>query len=202
MTVRDRLLARPSAYQGFKSVIGASRHMEVFLRDYVRPQPGERVLDIGCGTGDAALSLPDVTYVGIDLSDDYIDAAKRRNVPGAEFVSASVEELGDLGLGSFDCAIAVGVLHHLPDDVVTGMLESLGPLLVEDGRLVTIDPVWAPDSSTIGRVLASLDRGRYVRDEGGYERLVAPHFARITSDVRHDLLKIPYTHCVMRSERG
>jgi SAM-dependent methyltransferase len=202
MTVRDRLLARPSAYQGFKSVIGASRHMEVFLREYARPAPGERLLDIGCGTGDAALSLPDVTYVGIDLSDDYIDAAKRRNVPGAEFVSASVEELGDLGLGSFDCAIAVGVLHHLPDDVVTGMLEALSPLLVGGGRFVTIDPVWAPDSSTVGRVLASLDRGRYVRDQAGYERLLRAHFPKVEGEVRHDLLKIPYSHCVVRSELG
>lgn len=202
MAIRDRVLERPSVYQTFKRAIGASRHMATFVGEYVRPQPGERLLDIGCGTGDAALSLSGIEYYGVDLNDDYIKAAKRREISGATFLSAGVEELAHLDLGVFDCAIAVGVLHHLPDEVVEGMVNALTDLLKPEGRFVTIDPVWTPDSSTIGRVLASLDRGRYVRDEPGYRRLVQPPFGSVSSEIRHDLLAIPYSHCIMRAERA
>ena len=201
MAIRDRVLERPSVYQTFKRAIGASRHMATFMGEYVRPGAGERLLDIGCGTGDAALSLSGIHYYGVDLNDDYIKAAKRRDIPGATFLSASVEDLAALDLGVFDCAIAVGVLHHLPDDVVGGMVSALADLLTPQGRFVTIDPVWTPDSSTIGRVLASLDRGRFVRDESGYRRLLGPTFGTVSSEIRHDLLAIPYSHCVIRAER-
>lgn len=91
--LRDRFLDRPALYGAFKRLIGASRHMQVFFDDHVRPQPGQRILDIGCGTGDAAFYLPDVDYVGIDLNAAYIDAANRRKLPNAHFLAARVEDL-------------------------------------------------------------------------------------------------------------
>jgi len=54
----------------------------------------------------------------------------------------------------------------------------------------------------VGRVLAALDRGRYVRDEPGYVRLFdGSPFTLEVVRVRHDLLPIPYSHLVIEARR-
>jgi hypothetical protein len=44
-----------------------------------------------------------------------------------------------------------------------------------------------------------MDRGRYVRDQRGYESLVAPWFDATRLDIRHDLFWFPYSHCIIQS---
>ena len=80
-------------------------------------QPGDRVLEIGCGHGVAA------TYVlatgahltAIDRSPKMIAAARRRN-PGGEFIVAALED-ADLGERRFDTifAVRVGLFHREPE---------------------------------------------------------------------------------------
>ena len=48
----------------------------------------------------------------------------------------------------------------------------------------------------------SRDRGEFVRRREDYVRLAEGCFARVESFVRHDLLRIPYTHLIMRSHKG
>ena len=49
-------------------------------------QPGHRVLDIGCGSGDVLQLMPStVAYVGVDASKAYIEAARKRFWHRGEF---------------------------------------------------------------------------------------------------------------------
>jgi hypothetical protein len=64
-----------------------------------------------------------------------------------------------------------------------------------------MDPVFDPDQRTTARVLAALDRGRHVRDRGGYERLVGSSLRVERVTIRHDLLAMPYSHCILESRR-
>jgi hypothetical protein len=45
----------------------------------------------------------------------------------------------------------------------------------------------------------ALDRGRFVRHPGDYERLAASAFDKVTVTVRHDLNPFPYTHCIVEA---
>jgi SAM-dependent methyltransferase len=198
VTIREAVLGTARGFQAFKAVTGATRVMTTVTSEYLRPVPGERILDVGCGFGDLRRYLTEVEYVGIDLNDRYIDYA-RRHQPPARFINASVTDLGTMGLGGFDGAIALGVLHHLGDEDATELLKALPDVLVPGGRFVAVEPVWAPDQRTTARVLAALDRGRYVRDQRGYEELVAPWFPHSTSSVRHDLFRFPYSHCIVQA---
>lgn len=75
--------------------------------------PVRRVLDFGCGDGDAAPTLRDVLgaseVVGVDVSSAMLARARARH-PWATW--ASVADLPSLGL--FDAAYCNGVFHHIP----------------------------------------------------------------------------------------
>ena len=50
-----------------------------FVERHVRPRESDVILDIGCGTADIPEYLPASTrYVGMDMSESYVAAARRR----------------------------------------------------------------------------------------------------------------------------
>jgi ubiquinone/menaquinone biosynthesis C-methylase UbiE len=98
----------------FRYVIttGLGAHGEEALRRFT-PQPGQRVLDVGCGFGDttqriAELVGPDGEAVGVDVAANFIASARRETaelgVPNARFEVADVQ-LDDLG-GPYDMAFS------------------------------------------------------------------------------------------------
>jgi SAM-dependent methyltransferase len=103
-------------------------------------------------------------------------------------------------LGKFDVILINAVLHHLTDAEIGAMLKHATTILKPAGRLVTIDPTIDAGQHPIARLLARLDRGRHVRTTDRYRELVSRHFAPVQVIVRHDLLRIPFTQCIMTSE--
>lgn len=102
--------------------------------DALAPQPGERVLDIGCGPGTTALELArrvgrDGEVVGVDISERMVAAARRRaakaGVTNTRFVVGDAEA-GSLGEG-FDCAYSrFGVMFFTdPVAAFTNLVRSL-----------------------------------------------------------------------------
>ena len=107
---------------------------------------GDRVIDIGCGTGlslrELAIAVgPKGKAVGLDPSQDMLDIAAKRC---SDLPQASVE-LGTLDtivhkLAKFDAASLVQVLRYV-DDVPTA-LENTFKLLVPGGRLAIVETDW------------------------------------------------------------
>jgi len=79
---------------------------------------GERVLDVGCGTGNLCLSLAENanigTVVGVDFSPAYIDAARRRS--GGSRIEFQVADACALPFAdqSFDHSLSLLVLQFVP----------------------------------------------------------------------------------------
>jgi SAM-dependent methyltransferase len=93
-------------------VAGLARHGEQALR-LVPPQPGQRVLDIGCGFGDASQAIaalvgPGGEVVGVDAAARFVEAARaeaeQAGVANARFTVADVQD-ADLG-GPYDAAFS------------------------------------------------------------------------------------------------
>jgi len=129
------LLARPALYDALQALLGAERGRAHFVASFVRPQPGDRVLDVGCGTARILDHLPaGAQYWGYDISEPYIDAARERYGARGKFFCRPLDERELAGLPKFDIVLATGVLHHLDDAAASGFLRLARSALADGGR--------------------------------------------------------------------
>ncbi len=193
------ILSIPAMYILFGWLIGSNSGRAAFVREYIRPKLGESILDIGCGPGDIVSHLPlGVEYVGFDASQPYIDAAKKRFGGRATFIC---ERVNTAALEQrFDVVLALGILHHLNDAEALQLFRLAQSALKPEGRLITLDGVYTNDQSRLVRWIISKDRGQYVRDQEGYHSLANQVFKNTKVMIRHDLLRIPYTHIIMECQ--
>jgi SAM-dependent methyltransferase len=195
----SKVLSLPAGYRLFQWLVGRERATRTYLAEYAKPVAGEKVLDIGCGPADLLNLLPAVRYSGLDLSPEYIAAARHRFGARGRFVC------GDVGLatmdgevGTFDLVIAFGVVHHLDDAQAGKLFELARRMLNPSGRLVTLDGCYVPGQPRLARWLLARDRGKYVRTQEEYLRLASGHFSLVAPGLRQDLLRIPYAHLILR----
>jgi SAM-dependent methyltransferase len=193
------ILSFSAGYRLFQWMVGGESARKTYLAEYVKPAPKDKILDIGCGPADILDYLPAVNYTGLDISPEYISSAKER------FGSKGRFYCGDVGLatiegeqGSFDLVLAIGVVHHLDDAQAYKLFALARRVLNPTGSLITYDGCYVPQQSQIARWLLGNDRGKFVRTQEEYLRLASAHFSKIEPHLRHDLLRIPYTHLIMR----
>ena len=116
-----------------------------FLAERLRPRAGNRILDVGCGTGTAELRLSrlrmtQVTLIGVDLLADR-SATAERTADGhnlrASFAAADACHL-PFPDGIFDSTFCVAVLQHIrnTDDALGEFVRVTRP----GGRIVAVEP--------------------------------------------------------------
>jgi len=107
---------------------------------------GERILDVGVGTGHMAFDMAKATIghneiVGIDISDDMLDTCRERciDLPNVSFEMADLYDL-PFNEESFDVVLSVQVFEYL-ENVQKALLE-LNRVLKPGGRLILRDADW------------------------------------------------------------
>lgn len=94
------------------------KHVELpIMRSLGLEVEGADVLEIGCGSGYGAVLLHELgprSYAGIDVMDEQIALARRRDLPGYEFSVMDASDLGSFEAGSRDVIVIFGILHHIP----------------------------------------------------------------------------------------
>ena len=193
------ILSNPKVYAAFQLVVGSTRVRTELIQTYVKPEPGLRVLDVGCGPGVLVEYLPGVDYTGTDLSAAYIEAAQQRYGDRGRFFVGRVDDLDADELGTFDVIIAKSLLHHIDEDEILHLFDVAAKTLRPGGRFVTLDAAYTPDMSKASRFVVSRDRGQSILSPQGYERLARTSFDKVDVAVHHDLLRIPYTHVFLCS---
>lgn len=136
-------------------------------REALRVNPGDRVLDVGCGPGFATTELLEQvgatgSVVGVDRSPQMLAAAARR-CAGHHNVTLHEADAAALPVddAAVDRALCVQVLEYVPD--VTAALAELHRVVRPGGRVVIWDIDWStlswhsPDPARMGRVLRAWD---------------------------------------------
>ena len=110
------------------------------VRDLLRPQPGERVLDLGSAGGAMThfLSTFGCRTVGVDAEAGAVETATRL-FPGLTFELADVAAL-PFPDESFDKAVAADLVEHLEDADLARMLAEVFRVLVPGGTLAIYTP--------------------------------------------------------------
>lgn len=130
-----------------QAALPAIQRLRATATKLLDPQPGERLLDAGCGTGDVTRALAALVgghggVVGVDPSSTMVSEARRRTAgaaSGVEFVVGDITAL-DAGDGEFDGAYCERVLQHLgqPETAVAELVRVTKP----GGRIVVLDSDW------------------------------------------------------------
>jgi ubiquinone/menaquinone biosynthesis C-methylase UbiE len=154
------------------------------LREILGPAPGERILEIGPGTGYYTLDLaewvgPGGTVEIFDLQQEMLDHTMRRaSEAGRANVTSTRGDARELPYedGSFDAAILVAVLGEIPDQ--DAALREVRRVLRPGGRLIVGELFGDPHMVTAG----SLERRASAAGLELQERLGPKlgYFARLT----------------------
>jgi demethylmenaquinone methyltransferase/2-methoxy-6-polyprenyl-1,4-benzoquinol methylase/phosphoethanolamine N-methyltransferase len=122
---------------------GANSRMVIELANI---QPGEKVLDVGCGTGNLTLAAlfkagTNGTVYGIDASPEMIEVAKKkasRSAPEIVFEVGLIEKLAFPDT-TFDVVISRLAIHHLPDDLKRAGFAEILRVLKPGGHVLIAD---------------------------------------------------------------
>lgn len=126
--------------------LGREGHFRRLILDHARLSAGQRVLDVGCGTGSLALAA--ARRVGttgavcaVDASAPMVARARRKAARGGveiDFRDAAAQQL-PYADGTFDLVLCTLVLHHLGRAGREAATREMKRVLRPGGRIVVVD---------------------------------------------------------------
>ena len=101
---------------------------------------GDKVLDVGCGTGSQLASYADVgaECYGIDLSEAMLEVARDKLGDRAELTCGDATAM-PYDDETFDLSVASLFLHELPTETATAVLGEMARVTKPDGSVLVID---------------------------------------------------------------
>lgn len=191
---------------GYEQLMGRwSRRLAPLFVDFAGVADGDKVLDVGCGTGSLTFTLAGMAglaeIAAIDYSPVFVEAASRRNSdPRIHISQADACEL-PFADGSFDRAFALLVLHFVPQ---AGKAVAEMRRVVRSGGTVAA-AVWdhlggMPGMRmTIDTVAALSEGGRQLRNHYNFQPMTQPDEMK-RSFVEQGLQGVTGTELMIRME--
>jgi 2-polyprenyl-3-methyl-5-hydroxy-6-metoxy-1,4-benzoquinol methylase len=169
----------------------------VYATRHIRAEEGDRILDIGCGTGEILRYMPRVDYLGFDMDEKFVRAANESYGHRGTFLCQALGKDTVEQFSAFDIVCATGVLHHLDDNEAIELFRLAQKALKPGRRLVTLDSCFVDGQSFLSRFTSSIDRGKYVRKSNEYVELASQVFREVKPTIYPSLFRIPQFVIIM-----
>ncbi len=180
----------------WNSALYDSKHAFVFeygeeLVRVLAPQRGERILDVGCGTGHLTKRIAEsgANVIGLDSSDEMI-ATARANYPDIEFRLADASDFKFAE--SFDAVFSNAALHWVKraEEAVICMARALVPfgrLVAEFGGIGNVKLVTSAFESSVREATgAEIEAVNYYPSIAEYSTLLERHGLEVQSALLFD----------------
>lgn len=141
----------PAAYDGHEAAgaYGNESRTHERMLDAADVAHGDRVLDVGCGTGTLAIAASRRagrrgTVTAIDASPEMVAFARakaRRDSSSASILRATADGL-PFSDGSFDVVLCALALHHVRESARATAIAEMHRVLAREGRLLVVEFGW------------------------------------------------------------
>ena len=173
MGIISRILEVPQIWNLSQFVLGGNASKRKLYRSVFTGKG--KMLDFGCADGNTFMAFKDFDYYGIDIDAKFIDYARRkfRNYPNAHWLCADILDM-PIEINPFDYILFASTGHHIPDNLIYPILESLIALLKRGGQLYIIDMISKPNTDNWwGKLLIKFDQGQFTRTEAQYVEILS-----------------------------
>jgi ubiquinone/menaquinone biosynthesis C-methylase UbiE len=175
LDLAHRVASNGSVYDAIQMLAGAHlvrRRLKSNL--YQMCRPGNRVLDVGGGTGRMQdYTPPQSIYYCLDLEMPKLLRYSQVSPVSNPMLSDATRMA--VRTGSIDLVMCTCVAHHLTDEMLTHVLNEARRVLRTDGRILLLDAVDNPRRWT-SRFLWRLDRGSHPKTIETLERVMRSMF--------------------------
>ena len=120
--------------------------MREMTLDLAKIVPGEKILDVGCGTGTLTIAAKaraggNVEIHGIDAAPEMIEVARRKATEQGADIDFQVGLIEDIPFpdNEFDLVLSSFMLHHLPNELQRGGFIEIHRVLRPGGRFLAVD---------------------------------------------------------------
>ncbi len=142
-----------------------------------RLTPGQKVLDVACGTGSLSLAMAGkVSHVtGIDLSEEMIALARRsahrRGIKNVTFDTMDASDLSSLGDNEFDVAVSSMAVHQFESGLALSILKEMKRIATE---VIIMDYNYPVPQGILRPIIYTIERiagGDHYRNFKRYNKL-------------------------------
>jgi ubiquinone/menaquinone biosynthesis C-methylase UbiE len=159
MIIADRLESLTRYYDRWMRLItfGQDRRVRDAVLSYV--EPGDRILDVGCGTGTLAIKAAQkrAQVIGIDQSPAMLKLARQKAQANGVEVDFRLAQAQSLDLhGEFDAVTATFTLSEISPDEAEMVVADLAEHLKPNGKMVVADE--ARPAGTLQRIVSGFQR--------------------------------------------
>ncbi|MDO8430333.1 MAG: class I SAM-dependent methyltransferase [bacterium] len=166
------LASRPEISIFLRKIVEINfRNQKKIIRQNFEANPSDRVLDIGCGTGEFSPSFSKSKYVGIDIDQKNITYAKKHYK--GDFRVADGTQL-PFENGSFDKILIVGVFHHLSTADCKLVFGEMKRVLKKGGQILIMEDT--KSDRFLVKFMQSVDQGAYIRNFSEWNSLLSNNF--------------------------